>query len=342
MGSSQKKKNEKKKDFQKTKLKVGKKKAAPSNFTNTSFKSKAIVLNQQSLSTSAPSESSQFIHSLSLLGSKTDTQRKESLSHLTTAISSRPVDSPLPRPVGVILPLLFPLILDGNNGVRTQLLKLLKVLPRADLEGHVSTFLPYVRAGMTHLAADIRLSSVEILSWLLSVAGQELVSAAGGWVKTLNCFLSLLGWHTESSTKWSSNKTSFGKSGSEGKLTARVLQIFAEFLQAGIGKPDEQSLSKEGQGVNDSQACFPLRHVQYHLLPTKSSPFSYLDLFGSIKSEEADMYESREDRLRVFTQIFHLPVQRGLDAARQDGGEIGRVSAAARKVLRDCNLPLKS
>ena len=84
------------------------------------------------------------------------------------------------------------------------------------------------------------------------------------------------------------------------------------------------------------------RQVQYHLLPTKSSPFSYLDLFGSIKSEEADMYESREDRLRVFTQIFHLPVQRGLDAARQDGGEIGRVSAAARKVLRDCNLPLKS
>ncbi|KAM5483142.1 rRNA processing protein [Microsporum canis] len=337
MGSSQKKKNEKKKDFQKTKLKVGKKKAAPSNFTNTSFKSKSIVLNQQSLSTTAPSESSQFTHSLSLLGSKTDSQRKESLSHLTTAVASRPVDSPLPRPVGVILPLLFPLILDGNNGVRTQLLKLLKVLPQPDLEGHAPAFLPYLRAGMTHLAADIRLSSVEMLSWLLSIAGQELVSAAGGWIKTLNCFLSLLGWHTEASTKWTSNRTSFGKSGSEGKLMVRVLQVFAEFLHAGIGRPG-QSLSEEGQGVNDARALFPLRHIQYHTLPTKASPFAYLDLFGSVKSEEGDMYESREDRLRVFTELFQHPVERGIDAARQDGGEIGRVSAGVRKVLRECNM----
>ncbi|KAF3482521.1 pre-rRNA-processing protein ipi1 [Arthroderma uncinatum] len=341
MGSSQKKKNEKKKDFQKTKLKVGKTKAAPSNFTNTSFKSKSIVLNQQSLLAAAPSESSQFTHSLSLLSSKTDSQRKESLSHLATAVTSRPVDSPLPRPVGVILPILFPLILDGNNGVRAQLLRLLKALPQKDLEGHGSAFLPYVRAGMTHLAADIRLSSVEILSWLLSVAGQEVVSAAGGWIKTLNCFLSLLGWHTEASTKWSSNKASFGKSGSEGKLAARVLQVFAEFLRAGIGLTDDPNLSGEGLGVNDGGALFPLRHVQYHLLPTKASPFAYLDLFSSVKKEEGDMYESREDRLRVFAQLFQVPVERGIDSARQDGGETGRASAGVRKILRECNMASK-
>lgn len=40
MGSSTKKKKEKKKDFQKPKLKVGKAKAKPANFTDTSFKSK--------------------------------------------------------------------------------------------------------------------------------------------------------------------------------------------------------------------------------------------------------------------------------------------------------------
>jgi pre-rRNA-processing protein IPI1 len=40
MGSSTKKKKEKKKDFQKPKLKVGKTKAKPANFTDTSFKSK--------------------------------------------------------------------------------------------------------------------------------------------------------------------------------------------------------------------------------------------------------------------------------------------------------------
>ncbi|MBE7181803.1 MAG: hypothetical protein INR71_11465 [Terriglobus roseus] len=40
MGASSKKKKEKKKDFQKAKLKVGKTKAKPANFTDTSFKAK--------------------------------------------------------------------------------------------------------------------------------------------------------------------------------------------------------------------------------------------------------------------------------------------------------------
>jgi pre-rRNA-processing protein IPI1 len=43
MGSSTKKKKDKKKDFQKAKLKVGKAKAKADNFTDTSFKSKCIV-----------------------------------------------------------------------------------------------------------------------------------------------------------------------------------------------------------------------------------------------------------------------------------------------------------
>jgi hypothetical protein len=40
MGSSSKKKKEKQKDFQKAKLKVGKAKVKPANFTDTSFRSK--------------------------------------------------------------------------------------------------------------------------------------------------------------------------------------------------------------------------------------------------------------------------------------------------------------
>ena len=44
MGSSNRKKAEKKKDFAKPKLKVGKAKAKPDSFTDTSFKSKGIYL----------------------------------------------------------------------------------------------------------------------------------------------------------------------------------------------------------------------------------------------------------------------------------------------------------
>lgn len=43
MGSSDKKKKEKKKDFQKPKLKVGKAKPKSANFTDTSFRSKCEI-----------------------------------------------------------------------------------------------------------------------------------------------------------------------------------------------------------------------------------------------------------------------------------------------------------
>ncbi|TPX23371.1 rRNA processing protein [Coccidioides immitis] len=334
MGSSQKRKKEKKKDFQKPKLKVSKEKPKASNFTDTSFKSKSIVLNQQSLSTIAPSATSQFSHSLSLLNSKSDTQRKESLANLTTAIVSRPVNSPLPQPVSVMLPSLLPLILDGSNGVRSQLLKLLRALPGTDIEGYASLLLPYIRAGMTHLAAGIRLSAIEILSWLLSVAAQEVVSCAGGWVKTLNCFLSVLGWHTEESAKWSSNRASFGKAGSDGKPIATILQTFADFLRAGICALDSTDGAEQGDN-NLSSVPFPLFHTSQHLLPTKSSAFAYLNLFGRPKDEEGEMYESREDRLRIFVERFKQPVQRGIDTAKKDGGEIGRASASVSKVLKE-------
>ena len=47
MGSSTKKKKEKKKDFQKPKLKVGKAKTKAANFTDTSFKSKGIYVHHR-------------------------------------------------------------------------------------------------------------------------------------------------------------------------------------------------------------------------------------------------------------------------------------------------------
>ena len=298
----------------------------------------AIVLNQQSLSTVAPSSTQQFSHYLSLSGSKSDTQRRDALAFLTTSIASRPVDSPLPQPVSVILPSLLPLILDGNNGVRTQLVKLLKALPAAEMESHVSLLLPYIRAGMTHLASDIRLSSVEILSWLLSAAGNEVVSCEGGWIKTLNCFLSVLGWHTEESAKWSSNRASFGKAGSEGKPIVRALQVFAEFLRAGIGSPDDDDeVMSDGDGDGYGSWGFPLHHAGQYLIPDKSAPFAYLSLFGQPKDEEGEMYETREDRQRVFMQKFRKPVDRGVIEAKNQGGEVGRTSAVLSKVLKEAS-----
>ncbi|KKK18556.1 hypothetical protein P175DRAFT_0442804 [Aspergillus ochraceoroseus IBT 24754] len=346
MGASQKRKKEKQKDFQKPKLKVGKAKAKPDNFTDTSFKSKSIVLNQQSLKLNAPTANAQFTHHLSLLSSKSDAQRRDSIAHLTTSITARPVDSPLPQPVSMILPAVLPLILDANSGVRTQLLKLLRSLPESDVQDHVIQLLPYIRAGMTHLAADIRLSAIEILSWLLHVAGAEVVSSAGGWVKTLNCFLSLLGWHTEASSKWTSissasasattktstNRSTFGKAGAAGRPQVKVLAVLAEFLQAGFGFQEADS---EGDEVAAAGGPFPIVQVQAQMIPRTAAPYLYLNLFGQPRDEEGEMYETREDRYRVFESRFLAAVEKGVEGARQEGGEVGRASAGVRRALAE-------
>ncbi|KAF7717943.1 Pre-rRNA-processing protein [Penicillium ucsense] len=336
MGSSAKRKKEKQKDFQKPKLKVGKAKAKPENFTDTSFRSKAIVLNQQSLHVSAPNADSQFSHHLSLLSSKSDSQRRDSLAHLTTTIASRPVNSPLPQPVSVMLPSLLPLILDANNNVRTALLKLLRTLPNNDVQDHVAQLLPYVRAGMTHLAADIRVSAVEILSWMVEAAGEAVVSCAGGWIKTFNCFLSILGWHTEESARWSSNRASFGKSGSQGRPMVKVLGALAGFLDAGIGAPGASDGGEDQLVVHSSSTWpFPLCQTSQHMISDSATPYAYLNLFGQPRDEEGEMYETRGDRFRVFSTRFLPAVERGLKSAREEGGELGRASSGVTKVLKE-------
>lgn len=295
----------------------------------------AIVLNQQSLHVAAPSSNNQFLHHLSLLSSKPDRQRCDSLAHLTTSIASRPVNSPLPHPVSVILSSLLPLILDASNSVRAQLLKLLRALPRNDVEDHVAQLLPYVRAGMTHLAADMRVSAVEVLSWMVEAAGEQVVSCAGGWVKTLNCFLSVLGWHTEESARWSSHRASFGKSGSQGRPMVKVLAALAEFLDAGIGQPHESN--DDPSDADHAALCwpFPLYQTAQHMISESSAPYAYLNLFGQRRDEEGEMYETREDRYRVFSTRFLPAVERGLKSAREEGGELGRASSGVSKVLKE-------
>jgi pre-rRNA-processing protein IPI1 len=192
------------------------------------------VVNQQSLTTSAPSAASQFAHYLSLASSsKSDTQRRDALSYLTTHLSSQPVDTPLPLPTAILLPKLLPLIIDGSASVRTQLLKFLRLLPPSDIGDRAESALLYTRAGMTHLAAEIRMDSLAVLEWLLEVAQDDVVSCPGGWVKTLKSFMSMMGWAaTFTSSKWTTtSKASFGKSG---KAFPRQLLVLSQFLNAGL------------------------------------------------------------------------------------------------------------
>ncbi|GAB7352591.1 hypothetical protein MBLNU459_g2972t1 [Dothideomycetes sp. NU459] len=329
MGSSARKKKDKKKDFQKPKLKVGKTAPKASNFTDTSFRAKSIVLSQQSLTTSAPSASAQFSQQLSLVTSKSDSQRRDAVAYLTNTISERRAGEDLPLPVATILPKVQPLILDGSKSVRENLVKLLRSLPGAEVASQIDQLLLYVRAGMTHLAADIRSSSLDVLELLLQVGDEELVSCAGGWLKTLNCFMSLLGWqNVEKQGKWSSHRVASGKPGSESKPLVRQLSVLAVFLEAGFRQEHDGN-----RGAKEAAQMFPVSGREPLMLYTRSNPFRSLNLFGAPRDAESNMYDDAEARKRAFEEQALAAVLRGISEAKKEGGEVGRAAAGVEKVL---------
>lgn len=179
---------------------------------------------------------------------------------------------------------------------------------------------------MTHLATEIRVFGLDVLEWLLGVAGDEVVSCAGGWVKMLKCFLSLLGWQSEATSKWSAPK-SYGKADS--KIQSRQMMTLTAFLQAGLFHT---------QATTSVVTCggdFPLWQKEHHVLSERSHAYAHLNLYGATRDEEAEMYEDREDRQRLFHDRAEAAVVAGLEQATKGGGELGRAAAQLRKVVRE-------
>jgi pre-rRNA-processing protein IPI1 len=288
----------------------------------------AIVINQQSLTTSALSSAVQFAHYISLASSsKSDTQRRDALSYLITQVSSQPVNAPIPVSAAIILPKLLPLILDGSQAVRTQLLKFLRLLPAKDVGDRAEFALLYIRAGMTHLAVEIRNDALSTLEWLVETAPEDVVACPGGWVKTLKAFMSMMGWASSiGSTKWSAAaKATFGKGG---KSFPRQITVLAQFLKAGLGKSITDDYFQRGK-------YFPLWDADIHVIPAQSSPFAHLNLFGPGRDEESEMYTERESRQRIFRNRFQSAVEKGIESAKKEAGEMGRAGAILGKVLLD-------
>ncbi|MCJ1311518.1 rRNA processing protein [Agyrium rufum] len=344
MGSSAKKRKDKKADFQKTKLKVGKARPKPMNNTDTSFKAKAIVLKEQSLSTNAPSAKAQLSHNISLLSSRSDKQRKESLAHVSSLISQSSQSTGTTLSTAVILKRTLPLLLDASAGVRSQLLSLFRSLPAKDVEDHVDLIAPYIRAGLTHMSADVNDTTADIFEWLLETAGTEYVSCPGGWMKTQDTFLVTLRWNSSarttssqwstandaSTTGWTSTKTTFARSAGETKLTVKVLKCLALFLEAGLV---ELPKKEEYDPLGDYKFTFPVAPYRIHMMPTRMHTFRHLNLFGAPRDEASMEYAELEERLRVFSDHYKARFESGLEAARKDGGEVGRAAGLIAAVL---------
>jgi pre-rRNA-processing protein IPI1 len=71
------------------------------------------------------------------------------------------------------------------------------------------------------------------------------------------------------------------------------------------------------------------------MIPTRSNAFAHLNLFGSSRDEEGEMYIDREDRQRVFRKRFQAVVELGVENAKKEGGEAGRAAAVLAKMLKE-------
>lgn len=285
----------------------------------------AIVVNQQTLVTDGSDTVEQFKQNLSLsINAKSDNQRRDALAYMTNQLSVNPPNNP----VGTsgLLTKVLPLLSDTSAAVRTQLLKLFRALPPAEVRPHVEKVLMYTRGGMTHLSNDIRSDTLNMLEWLLDVAGDETVSCPGGWLKTLNSFSSMLGWNPSvgsamTSRGWTSApKATLGtKKGPEAQ--ARQIQVLAKFLQTGF-RP-------EPPVPYDTMAYWD----NIYRLPGTPNPFAYLNLFGTPRDEDSEMYPDRISRQRIFDAKWRAAITAGMDGARKEGGTIGRAAATLDRAL---------
>jgi pre-rRNA-processing protein IPI1 len=286
----------------------------------------AIVVNQQSLSADSPSVAKQVHHYLDIAtSSRSDTQRRDALSYLINQFTSQPVKMPFPVSASFLVKKLVPLLLDGSDSVRSQLLKLFRLLPAAELVHDAEPVLLYVRAGLTHLAARISTDALAALEWLLEVAKDSAVSCPGGWFKTVKCFLLMLGWSaTDKSLGWTRSNSSFGATG---KTQGRQLVVFAQFLKAGLFDDRPPLRYEPGEG--------PPLYREAYMIPKVPNPYGHLNLFGPPRDEEGEMYMDTESRQRVFQKRFRAAVEAGVERVKKEAGEAGRSAAVLAKVIQD-------
>lgn len=116
------------------------------------------------------------------------------------------------------------------------------------------------------------------------------------------------------------------------KSTARIMAVLAEFIRTGLGSDNDYASDPNVFAVD-----FPLWQVRTVAIPTKSNAYSYLNLFGPQTETDNQMLEDREDRMEVFSKHFEPVILAGIDAAKKEGGELGRASGLLVKTL---NRPL--
>lgn len=286
---------EKRKDFSKTKLKVGKTKQVPANQTDTSFRSKAIVLPKQSVTREVGVKEARTLqHFLGLVTHKSGDTRRDAMQQMTAHLASHP-----PTVSTTLTPLmkaLCPMMIDDTTAVRKLVLELFRTVlletrgvRREALNSHTQLVLLYIASAMTHIAPSIRADSTKFLGWAMTATNATQVILTSQLKKFMETFATLFGWVGQSSQL------------SHTKSLVTHLATFNVLLEAAL----EPAVETQVEGVEyivpmAEQDCFvPHRHTAAYL----DSNHQGLVLFRANDKNDADLshYHSIEPHLPAMT-----------------------------------------
>ncbi|RIA91473.1 Rix1 complex component [Glomus cerebriforme] len=191
------KKKAQQEDFKKPKLKVGKKKPQASNFTDTSFKSRAISLPNQSITEDKSNEITNsrnltLNELLSQLKHYSPGMRKDAIIGLKDFFHVNP--NILSQSSSLVVNSLLRLLIDDNKFVRTTLLSFFTEffvpMEKSELRPFLPLLIIYTCSAMTHIYEDIRADSIKFMELWLDIAPDIIVD--GFWQRVMSNYIGLL------------------------------------------------------------------------------------------------------------------------------------------------------
>ncbi|CAL9735940.1 pre-rRNA-processing protein Ipi1p [Monosporozyma servazzii] len=326
------KQKQKKKDFLKKKLKVGKTAARASNLTDTSFVAKTISVKNQHLDHNHHDLSKRF----PLLKHHNATVRKETLSIFIKAIPAI-IKSRLMTP---LLSQAIPLICDDTKDVRDSLIELLDTIGGLDpqvLVLHCNMFVLYINMAMTHIVPRIQADSTRFLLCLLNHCGDEIVRKA--WLKLMRGVMNVLGW---SAVGANTSSGALQTKKRDSKATKIHLDTLGKLVEYGCFDPKSTE-----SDANDIAGGSTINQNNKFLLPNLPQPFEHLKLFerqlkqsnstndstnstdaspGSTGTTNSLANQDLESRQAIFETDFQNEITKQAQLIVKDGGECGKAA----------------
>lgn len=337
---SKKKKQEKKKDFQKAKLKVGKTAAKPDNHTDTSFTARSISLPNQSIAKKVDAhlkEQVDLTHHLLLTKHHSAATRKEVLNYIENHLPSSP------SLYKQILTLTVLLVTDQSASVRRAFISLLAACAEKQpglLELHMRSIILFAHLAMSHIQGDIRATSTGVLGVLIDKAPQAFVK--GHFVKTLKGFFSLMSWPLSDDKKAVSLavNTTLSLEKSSKKTSAAHLAFLAKFLETSLFEHTE----KNSSAIDWTAIVTVHPQTARYMLAANSQAYAPLKLFvtelpsnlavaqsgqvaeGAYSLADLDSLssEDQQTRRKITHDVFLAPLKKNLATIVKEGGEAGK------------------